>query len=158
MKIIFRVFLVILIVLIILLAFGIYMTRVARLDESEEMNVNWALWMFMGSAFLALFSLRFNILKLADNPRRKKIYKLIRVGDLIFSLYLFVFSVMVLGRIMINYINLIDTNYQMIIPMGTIVMYAFFILLSIALFVDNLKFHKSLSHSNQEDSIEDIGK
>jgi len=101
----------------------------------------------------SVFSFLFGIHKFQKNKEnRSSIYKVLRVGDLIFSSSL---SLLFLAGIYFLSTNSIErgTNFYLIRYVIFLVLLAF----SILLFVDNLIYHKGLKKDSNKDDIDKIG-
>lgn len=157
MKKVGRIFLVLGVLAVILFAFFIFSRELKFRSFFAAIERDPMLLILVFSTLLGFFSLSFNMSKFSVQPK-KKYYRLIRIGDLSFSVYIFVLSIMGLVDMLLLYMNPLDSLRGSIASLQVIAFYGGLILLSVALFVDNLRFHKSLLHFNQEDSIEDIGK
>ena len=152
-------------ILLTLIAFGLVVSWVAiLLDEIlnkglwEMVQEGSRFWILTGATFLGILSLSFNAKKFEDQPIRRKYYRVIRFGDMIFSLYVFAANVLVLGDLISIYINRLSSGFQTKLPLESMALYIALVLFSIVLFIDNLKFHKFLVQYKPKESIDDIGK
>lgn len=116
------------------------------------------LWILVVATFLAFFSMYFNGIKFTHQPLKKKLFKLTRIGDLLFAVYLFVLNMIGFVDLIIRYIRSLNSPYNTSISTGKVVFFIVFISFSIAIFIDNLKFYKSLRNAPVGETIDDIGK
>ena len=157
MKKIVRILLILGVFLIVVFAFGVLFFRSSNKSFIEMLQDDPTLWILVNALFFGSFSLTFNVLKFIVKSHKKKFYKVIRIGDITFAVYLFVmtlFGIYHMIRIEVYGINSGTVSKSFII---SLVFYTFFILIAIALFFDNRSFHTSLTNSSPKDSINDIG-
>lgn len=105
--------------------------------------------------FFSIMSLLFNINKLQKQLiSQSTIYKILRIGDIVFSISLFIFSIVcIYFFVESSDKTTLEFNYQLIIWSVLIV----FLLFSILLFLDNIFFHKEQENILKKDSIDEIG-
>ena len=105
--------------------------------------------------FFSIMSLLFNINKLQKQLNSQStIYKILRIGDIVFSISIFTFSIVCIYFFVesSDKTNL-EFNNQLFIWSVLIVL----ILFSILLFLDNIFFHKEQEEILKKDSIDEIG-
>ena len=108
--------------------------------------------------FLTLFSivsLLYNINKLQKSLiLQSSIYKILRIGDVVFSISMFLFSILSIYFFAESLDKTtLEFNHQLLLWSVLLV----FLLFSIFLFLDNLLFHKEQEHIFKKDSIDEIG-
>jgi len=92
-----------------------------------------------------------------SNTKKSKLYRFLRASDFVFSVSLFLFA-MFGGYFFIQSMlssTSIEFDFEFFILRLVVILMT--LLLSILLFIDNLKFHKATSKPIKKDFIDDIG-
>ena len=157
MKKILRIFFVVFIISIFLLGAYVLYDAFMAMGMIDSLEKDPSLVIVILWTLLTIPSLFFNLEKLGESRKKSTIYLYTRVGDLVFSVYLFLACI--LGLVSVWFLfqeegNLYEDS-RIILP---IVLLVIALIVCALLFIDNFKYHKSFLKIPEEESIDDIGK
>ena len=116
-----------------------------------------SLFLLIFAFLLSVLSLFFNLEKVAESGKKTNIYKITRIGDILFSMVFFFLGCLADHQIyksMTSPFREYQISERLWPVFFTILIFTF----SIMLFVDNIKYHKSFKNLPKAESIDDIGK
>lgn len=132
-------------------------------EELHDNDMFWklkqdpSLYFLVFSTILSITSLFFNLEKIAGLKNKTDLYKITRIGDMLFAIYFFVLGILAAYTLFESISRTSNFEEQLskrLLAIGIIVLMFF---LSILLFIDNFKFHRSFKKISKGESIEDIG-
>jgi hypothetical protein len=157
MKIVVRIALLLGVSLVLFFGAMVLFEEIVTKGVAQMLHDNPYIWVLIFSTFLGLFSLSFQITKFIVKSRENTFYKLVRIGDLLFAMYLFTFTIINVGDLVAVAISRSSVAAVSKGVVNSIVFYSVVILFTIFLFMGNFRFHKSLAQVPKTESIDDIG-
>lgn len=133
---------------------GLYEIFKTSNSISEEIAKDPSLLILIGITVFSFVSFLFNVFKFNPNPNLESLqYKILRLCDLIYAIYLFLFLIWGSYNILKVNNNSNSNENLWIIFSILVVLY----LLSISLILDNIFYHKKNKEAAKVDFIDEIG-
>ena len=127
-----------------------------QLNLIEKLKEDPSLIFLLHLTFFSILSFLFNILKLDNHINLNSLsYKVLRIGDLVFSLSMTILISIGIYYIILDYHNINRTADFVGLKISAIV---FIFIICIFILIDNVKFHRGQKAlSNNDSSIDNIG-